>query len=171
MFGYKININIPLEYMCQLLADTNMPLLILKMFNAWFPPIKEQASIIPNAWLNHTDPDSLYLHKRVNKPCNRNVETSNKLLQVLYKMTKNSPNRIQLLLQWKSTFVLKRVINTEVVIKAPLKLLKIQIPYFGKKWKTSANMKIISLIYHHLRPKMVESYLCDEMHDCMVRFY
>lgn len=47
------------EYFCQLLVDTNMPLLILKMLNLWFPPVKEGQKV-GNLWLSQQDPERLW---------------------------------------------------------------------------------------------------------------
>lgn len=167
LFTYEIDNNC-FEFLCQSLVDTNMPLLILKMLNAWFPPVRNNQEA-PNAWLTHSDPPSLTLHP-LSKGSTRNRDTTFKLLDILYKMCKGSFRRIQILLQWKSSFVLKRILKTPIIIK-PLKLLKLQIPYFGKKWKTKNSMKIVSMIYLHLRPKLIESYLCDEMQEVFVRKY
>ncbi|TPX68474.1 hypothetical protein CcCBS67573_g07150 [Chytriomyces confervae] len=93
----------------------------------------------------------------------RNFFTTINLLRILQKITKRKTHRIMALVQWKASAVLKRIIkvpNTGLQTYA-LKLLKSQIPLLGKKWRSS-NMKVITSIYLHLRPNLVEEYLSGD---------
>ncbi|KAI9341744.1 hypothetical protein BDR26DRAFT_860208 [Obelidium mucronatum] len=93
----------------------------------------------------------------------RNFYTTINLLRILQKITKRKTHRIMALVQWKASAVLKRIIkvpNPALQLYA-LKLLKSQIPFMGKKWRSS-NMKVITLIYMQLRPQLCEEYLSGD---------
>ncbi|KAJ3234231.1 Factor arrest protein 11 [Chytriomyces hyalinus] len=93
----------------------------------------------------------------------RNFFTTINLLRILQKITKRKTHRVMALVQWKASAVLKRIIkvpNARLQTYA-LKLLKSQIPLLGKKWRSS-NMKVITSIYLHLRPNLVEEYLSGD---------
>ena len=104
---------------------------------------------------------------------NRNKNTTLNLLRILQKMNKNYPKGTLNLVQWKSVALLKRIVGLEqpLISKYALKLIKLQIPYLGKKWRmincivcfTLANTKMISLIYQQLRPKLVDDYIAGDM--------
>ncbi|KAI9203652.1 uncharacterized protein BJ171DRAFT_568769 [Polychytrium aggregatum] len=95
----------------------------------------------------------------------RNFFSTINLLRVLQKMTKRKPHRIMAFVQLKPNALLKRVVRVQhyaVQIYA-LKLLKSQTPYLGKKWRSvTANMKVITSIFMHLRPRLNEEYLCSD---------
>ncbi|KAJ3109212.1 Factor arrest protein 11 [Physocladia obscura] len=93
----------------------------------------------------------------------RNFYTTINLLRILQKLTKRKTQRVMALVQWKASAVLKRIIKVPSIplqIYA-LKLLKSQIPYMGKKWRSS-NMKVITSIYLHLRPNLCEEFLSGD---------
>ncbi|KAJ3316923.1 Factor arrest protein 11 [Blyttiomyces sp. JEL0837] len=93
----------------------------------------------------------------------RNFFSAINLLRILQMLTKRKIHRILSLVQWKASAVLKRVIkvnHTGLQIYA-LKLLKSQIPFMGRKWRSS-NMKVITAIYLHLRPYLKEEYLAGD---------
>ncbi|KAJ3153323.1 Factor arrest protein 11 [Geranomyces michiganensis] len=94
----------------------------------------------------------------------RNFYTSINLLRILQKLTKRKTHRVLALVQWKASAVLKRAIKvSHVGIQLyALKLLKSQIPYLGKKWR-STNMKIITAIFIHLRPCLRDEYLAGDV--------
>jgi len=95
--------------------------------------------------------------------CWRNFFTSINLLRVLQMITKRKLHRILALVQWKTSAVLKRIlrVNHIGIQLYALKLLKSQIPFLGKKWKSS-NMRIITSIYLNLRPDIQDDYLCND---------
>lgn len=95
--------------------------------------------------------------------CWRNFFTSINLLRVLQIITKRKLHRILALVQWKTSAVLKRIlrVNHIGIQLYALKLLKSQIPFLGKKWKSS-NMRIITAIYLNLRPDIEDNYLCSD---------
>ncbi|KAI9017442.1 hypothetical protein BC832DRAFT_612171 [Gaertneriomyces semiglobifer] len=92
--------------------------------------------------------------------CFRNFFTSINLLRILQKLTKRKTHRILALVQWKASAVLKRVIKINHVGLQlyALKLLKSQVPFLGKKWRSS-NMKVITAIFMHLRPYLRDEWL------------
>ncbi|KAJ3131580.1 Factor arrest protein 11 [Geranomyces variabilis] len=94
----------------------------------------------------------------------RNFYTAINLLRILQKLTKRKTHRVLALVQWKASAVLKRAIKvSHVGIQLyALKLLKSQIPYLGKKWR-STNMKIITAIFIHLRPCLRDEYLAGDV--------
>ncbi|ORX54162.1 N1221-domain-containing protein [Piromyces finnis] len=98
--------------------------------------------------------------------CWRNFFTSINLLRVLQIITKRKMHRILALVQWKTSAVLKRIlrVNHIGIQLYVLKLLKSQIPFLGKKWKSS-NMRIITAIYLNLRPDIEDNYLCNDNNE------
>ncbi|KAJ3336864.1 Factor arrest protein 11, partial [Kappamyces sp. JEL0680] len=93
----------------------------------------------------------------------RNVETTAMLLRLLQKLTKQKTNRILAMVQWKAQAVLKRILKVRVdsISEPTLKLLKSQIPYLGKKWRSN-NMMVISQIFMTIGHRLREEYLCGE---------
>ncbi len=81
-------------------------------------------------------------------------------MYILHKVTKRRLKRILMLVQWKSTAVLKKVLRVQEprLLKYTLKALKTQVPFLGRKWKF-ANMHVISMIFMHLKPNLQETYL------------
>ncbi|KAI8913107.1 hypothetical protein DFJ77DRAFT_423837, partial [Powellomyces hirtus] len=94
----------------------------------------------------------------------RNFYTSINLLRILQKLTKRKTHRVLALVQWKASAVLKRAIKINHIGLQlyALKLLKSQIPYLGKKWRSS-NMKVITAIFLHLRPCLRDDYLAGDV--------
>jgi hypothetical protein len=108
---------------------------------------------------------TLEINNKVNlyPSCWRNFFTSINLLRVLQIITKRKLHRILALVQWKTSAVLKRIlrVNHVGIQLYALKLLKSQIPFLGKKWKSS-NMRIITSIFLNLRPDIEDNYLCSD---------
>ncbi|TPX72278.1 hypothetical protein SpCBS45565_g00494 [Spizellomyces sp. 'palustris'] len=96
--------------------------------------------------------------------CFRNFFTAISLLRILQKLTKSKTHRVLALVQWKASAVLKRVMKVHHVGLQlyALKLLKSQIPFLGKKWRSS-NMKVITAIYMHLRPYLKDDFLSGDV--------
>src|SRR5689334_6163671 len=94
----------------------------------------------------------------------RNFFTVVNLLRVLQKFSKRKSHRILSLVHWKASAVLKRVVKVgHIGLQLyALKLLKGQIPFLGRKWRTS-NMKVITSIYLHLRPYLRDDYLTGDL--------
>ncbi|KAL9064010.1 MAG: hypothetical protein Q9161_009143 [Pseudevernia consocians] len=87
--------------------------------------------------------------------------TTINLLRLLQKITKRKAHRALLLVQYKSSTILRKALK----IPQPdlrlytLKLFKSQTPYCGRKWRQT-NMRVITAIYLHCRPELRDEWLC-----------
>lgn len=194
---FKVSHVLKFEYFAQVLLDSNVILLILKLFglqevnhsvrsrcevhpfglfeycrlvghdNSSCTPqqLLDQISLrVGDVWeqypndpqrLRHTDPYT----KKYGPFSWRNIATASNFNRVLYQVCKSKLHRILLLVQYKSSAILKRslpVENKELEL-CVLKLLKCQIPYCGRKWRQS-NMRIITQIYLRCRPDLREDW-------------
>lgn len=83
------------------------------------------------------------------------------LLRLLQKITKRKAHRALLLVQYKSSTILRRALK----IPQPelrlytLKLFKSQVPYCGRKWRQT-NMRVITAVYLHVRAELRDEWLC-----------
>lgn len=173
--------------MCQILSDSNTPILILKMLSSWFisPSQNKRKVSAPdgfdeecgNQWLSdnpkesrlhilefikpNTTPKSQATNVKKSNP--QSFATTINLLRILQKLTKNKSHRILSMVQWKSSAVLKRLlkVNNQDLKLYALKLLKCQIPFLGKKWRAN-NINVISEIYLNVRHRLKENYLSGE---------
>jgi hypothetical protein len=95
----------------------------------------------------------------------RQFQTSIHLLRVLQKITRSKAHRILLLVQYKSSQILRRILRVPdpTLRLYVLKLFKSQVPYCGRKWR-QGNMKVITAIYLHCRPELRDDWLAG-MHD------
>ncbi|KAI8585845.1 hypothetical protein BDZ88DRAFT_400610, partial [Geranomyces variabilis] len=180
------------EYIAQLLVDNNCAILILKMLSTWLqspsanpspvtpgPPGQQNTEKEETAAATSPATPSGSAESPLHSPTGtgptstpppdipssfRNFYTAINLLRILQKLTKRKTHRVLALVQWKASAVLKRAIKvSHVGIQLyALKLLKSQIPYLGKKWR-STNMKIITAIFIHLRPCLRDEYLAGDV--------
>lgn len=69
----------------------------------------------------------------------RNFFSAINLVKILQKITKHRAHRILLMCQYKSSSILKRVlrVNQPMLQLQVLKLVKSQMPYCGRKWRSS----------------------------------
>ncbi|KAF9198219.1 Factor arrest protein 11 [Haplosporangium sp. Z 27] len=181
---FKIYHVLAFDYVCQLLVDSNCLLLLLKIFgNAENPgnihtkneieeynffktcsidrqtrskPNPEQArlAILNGAVGDIGDPlPPSYI-------CRRNMFAIINLLRVLQKLTKNKTHRTLLLVQYKSSAILKRLlkINHPDLQKYVYKALKSQVPFLGRKWRSS-HMKVITGIYIYCRSNLRDDWI------------
>ncbi|KAL1405394.1 Factor arrest protein 11 [Vanrija albida] len=90
----------------------------------------------------------------------RNFFSAINLVKILQKITKHRIHRILLMCQYKSSTILKRVlrVNQPMLQLQVLKLIKSQMPYCGRKWR-STNMKVITSIYLNCRPELRNDWL------------
>ena len=95
----------------------------------------------------------------------RQFFTSITLLRILQKITRQKSHRILLLVQFKSSQILRRILRVPdpLLRLYVLKLFKSQVPYCGRKWRQS-NMRVITAIYLHCRPELRDEWLAG-MHD------
>lgn len=90
-------------------------------------------------------------------------------LRVLQKICKNKSHRNLLLVQYKSSTILRkslRVPQPELRLYT-LKLFKNQVPYCGRKWRQS-NMRVITAVYLHCRPELRDEWLAGSDVDAEV---
>ena len=193
---FKASHILKFEYLAQVLLDTNVILLILKLFGLQVvdqavhsrceahpfglfeycrlvghdhststpQQILEQLSLlIGNVW-NEYPNDPLRIRHSDSQTSSppfswRNMATASNFTRILYQVCKSKIHRILLLVQYKSSAILKRTLSVphsglELYV---LKLLKCQIPYCGRKWRQS-NMRIITQIYLRCRPRLREDW-------------
>ena len=95
----------------------------------------------------------------------RVFQTSIHLLRVLQKLTRNKSHRILLLVQFKSSQILRRLLRIPdpTLRLYVLKLFKSQVPYCGRKWRQS-NMRVITAVYLHVKPGLRDEWLVG-LHD------
>lgn len=90
-------------------------------------------------------------------------------LRVMQKICKHKAHRNLLLVQYKSSTILRkslRVPQQELRLYT-LKLFKNQVPYCGRKWRQS-NMRVITAVYLHCRPELRDEWLAGSDIDAEV---
>ncbi|KAF8592589.1 hypothetical protein K439DRAFT_1625938 [Ramaria rubella] len=104
----------------------------------------------------------------------RNFFTSINFVRIMQKLSKHRSHRIWLLVQYKSSAILKRMLKVShpMLQLHVLKLLKSQVPYCGRKWRQS-NMKVITSIYLNCRPDLRDEWLTgtevEDVHDALAQ--
>ncbi|KAL4402224.1 Factor arrest protein 11 [Malassezia pachydermatis] len=190
---FRVNHMLQFEYLSQILLDSNVLLLILKLFGLHEVghSIRSRCEAYPfglfeycrlvghsgsqetpqsvldrthlrigDVWPEYPDDPARLRHVPANAPLSqafswRNMASAWCLTRILYLVCRHKVHRILLLVQYKSSAILKRTLKVpqpdlELYV---LKLLKIQIPYCGRKWRQS-NMRIITQIYLRCRPSL-----------------
>lgn len=90
-------------------------------------------------------------------------------LRVMQKICKNKAHRNLLLVQYKSSTILRkslRIPQPELRLFT-LKLFKNQVPYCGRKWR-QGNMRVITAVYLHCRPELRDEWLAGSDIDAEV---
>ncbi|CAK7223861.1 Factor arrest protein 11 [Sporothrix curviconia] len=90
----------------------------------------------------------------------RNFFSLINLLRVMQKICKNKAHRNLLLVHYKSSNILRKMLKVpqQELRLYTLKLFKNQVPYCGRKWRQS-NMRVITAIYLHCRPELRDEWL------------
>ncbi|KAH9465085.1 hypothetical protein Pst134EB_004571 [Puccinia striiformis f. sp. tritici] len=90
----------------------------------------------------------------------RNFFSAINFVHILQKLTKGRVHRILLLVQYKSSAILKRILraNQPTLQLYVLKVIKSQVPFCGRKWR-QANMKVITAIYLNCRANLRDEWL------------
>ncbi|TFK43232.1 hypothetical protein BDQ12DRAFT_674621 [Crucibulum laeve] len=90
----------------------------------------------------------------------RNFFSTINFAKIMQKLSKGRSHRIWMLVQYKSSAVLKRVLRVmhPMLQLHTLKLIKSQVPFYGRKWRQS-NMKVITSIYLNCRPDLRDEWL------------
>lgn len=99
----------------------------------------------------------------------RNFFSAINYLHIMQKITRDKAHRCLLLVQYKSSTILRKGLK----IPDPhlrfytLKLFKSQVPYCGRKWRQS-NMRVITAIYLYCRPELRDDWLAGSDVDAEV---
>ncbi|PFH59318.1 hypothetical protein XA68_12519 [Ophiocordyceps unilateralis] len=99
----------------------------------------------------------------------RNFFTLINYLRVMQKICKGKAHRNLLLVQYKSSTILRkslRIPHKDLRLYT-LKLFKNQVPYCGRKWRQS-NMRVITSVYLHCRPELRDEWLAGSDVDADV---
>ncbi|KAJ3561626.1 hypothetical protein NPX13_g8870 [Xylaria arbuscula] len=90
-------------------------------------------------------------------------------LRIMQKICKNKGHRNLLLVQYKSSNIIRKSLKipqNELRLYT-LKLFKNQVPYCGRKWRQS-NMRVITAVYLHCRPELRDEWLAGSDIDSQV---
>lgn len=101
--------------------------------------------------------------------CWRNFFSCINFLRIMQKICKNKAHRNLLLVQYKSSNILKKSLKVpqpELRLYT-LKLFKNQVPYCGRKWR-QGNMRVITAVYLHCRPELRDDWLAGSDVDAEV---
>ncbi|KAI1342019.1 N1221-domain-containing protein [Xylariaceae sp. FL0016] len=90
-------------------------------------------------------------------------------LRIMQKICKNKAHRNLLLVQYKSSNILRKSLKVpqDELRLYTLKLFKNQVPYCGRKWRQS-NMRVITAVYLHCRPELRDEWLAGSDVDAEV---
>ncbi|KIK65551.1 hypothetical protein GYMLUDRAFT_39024 [Collybiopsis luxurians FD-317 M1] len=90
----------------------------------------------------------------------RNFFATINFAKIMQKLSKHRSHRIWMLVQYKSSAVLKRMLRVQhpMLQLHILKLIKSQVPFCGRKWRQT-NMKVITAIYLNCRPDLRDEWL------------
>ncbi|CAL1700892.1 unnamed protein product [Somion occarium] len=90
----------------------------------------------------------------------RNFFSTINCAKIMQKLSKHRSHRIRMLVQYKSSAVLKRILKVQhpMLQLHVLKLIKSQVPFCGRKWRQS-NMQVITAIYLNCRPDLRDEWL------------
>ncbi|KAH9981843.1 hypothetical protein BJV74DRAFT_853259 [Russula compacta] len=113
-----------------------------------------RTTVLPNGTMTHEEVDMLTEYSW------RNFFFTINFAKVMQKLSKHRSHRIRMLVQYKSTAVLKRVLKVQhpLLQLHILKLIKSQVPYSGRRWRQT-NMQVITSIYLNCRPDLRDEWL------------
>lgn len=175
---FKVSHVLKAEYVSQLLLDANCILLILKMFGLQETSIlvktkneSEEMNFFKHCTRNGKDDAKEETSGSAMPPKDdsgdvitdfswRNFFTTINFLRILQKLTKRKTHRILLLVQYKASAILKRMLKVSHagLQLYVLKILKSQVPFCGRKWRSS-NMKVITAIFLNCRPELRDEWI------------
>ncbi|KAI8971229.1 hypothetical protein BDB01DRAFT_510078 [Pilobolus umbonatus] len=160
---FKLSHVLKFEYLSQILVDSGCMLLILKLLG-----LQEVALLACKKSDDDTQSFFGYVQHyeeeegEDDKPYTnqRNLCWPINLLRILQMLTKGKTHRIMLLVQYKSSAILKKLLKVghPVIDLYVLKNLRNQIYFMGRKWRAS-NMKTISAIYSNCMTKLDDNWL------------
>ncbi|KAI8384054.1 hypothetical protein BD560DRAFT_345958 [Blakeslea trispora] len=139
------------EYLSQTLVDSGCMLLILKLLGLQeIAMLASKRTDDPNQSFTQFIAKGPHVEEDIKEDYTnkRNLVWSIHLLRILQMITKRKTHRILLLVQYKSSAILKRLLKVghPIMDLYVLKNLKNQVPFMGRKWRAN-NMKTISAIY------------------------
>ncbi|KAG1773964.1 hypothetical protein EDD22DRAFT_976044 [Suillus occidentalis] len=178
------------HHLGQLLLDTNCLLLILKMFGLqevsssvvskadspdhnFFRYCQIHHAKIAPRQQDEKPRASAHVVEMLTEFSWRNFFSTINFAKIMQKLSKSRSHRIWMLVQYKSSAVLKRVLRVShpLLQLHVLKLIKSQVPFCGRKWRQS-NMKVITSIYLNCRPDLRDEWLTgtevDDISDAQV---
>ncbi|KAK3325516.1 protein required for hyphal anastomosis [Apodospora peruviana] len=90
-------------------------------------------------------------------------------LRVMQKICKHKAHRNLLMVQYKSSNILRKSLKVpqQELRLYTLKIFKNQVPYCGRKWRQS-NMRVITAVYLHCRPELRDEWLAGSDVDAEV---
>lgn len=90
-------------------------------------------------------------------------------LRVMQKICKQKAHRNLLMVQYKSSGILRKSLKVpqQELRLYTLKLFKSQVPYCGRKWR-QANMRVITAVYLYCRPELRDEWLAGSDVDAEV---
>ncbi|KAK5658503.1 hypothetical protein OQA88_1895 [Cercophora sp. LCS_1] len=90
-------------------------------------------------------------------------------LRVMQKICKHKAHRNLLMVQYKSSGILRKSLKVpqQELRLYTLKLFKNQVPYCGRKWRQT-NMRVITAVYLHCRPELRDEWLAGSDVDAEV---
>ncbi|KAI9746373.1 MAG: Factor arrest protein 11 [Claussenomyces sp. TS43310] len=99
----------------------------------------------------------------------RNFFSSINYLRIMQKICKHKAHRNLLLVQYKSSNILKKALKIpqHELRLYTLKLFKNQVPYCGRKWR-QGNMRVITAVYLHCKPELRDDWLAGSDVDAEV---
>lgn len=99
----------------------------------------------------------------------RSLFSSINHLRIMQKICKNKAHRNLLMVQYKSSTILKKALKVHQpeLRLYTLKLFKNQVPYCGRKWR-QGNMRVITSVYLHCRPELRNEWLAGSDVDSEV---
>ena len=99
----------------------------------------------------------------------RNFFSTINFLRIMQKICKRKAHRNLLLVQYKSSTILKKALKVpqRELRLYTLKLFKNQVPYCGRKWRQT-NMRVITAVYLYCRPELRDDWLAGSDVDADV---
>ncbi|KAM7209141.1 required for hyphal anastomosis [Naviculisporaceae sp. PSN 640] len=99
----------------------------------------------------------------------RNFYSLINYLRVMQKICKHKAHRNLLMVQYKSSNILRKSLKVpqQELRLYTLKIFKNQVPYCGRKWRQT-NMRVITAVYLHCRPELRDEWLAGSDVDAEV---
>lgn len=108
-------------------------------------------------------------HEPITDFSRRNFYSLINYLRVMQKICKHKAHRNLLMVQYKSSNILRKSLKVpqQELRLYTLKIFKNQVPYCGRKWRQT-NMRVITAVYLHCRPELRDEWLAGSDVDAEV---